>query len=320
MILTAAVGLATSLAYGCAAPAGSSPVKEKNIDQDDRPHPVATVIDARPVAIVNGRGVNWGELRPLLNEAAGPEVLREYILNRLVHETAVAAGVVVGHEQIETERQLLLDSLSDDPDTAIRLLETLREQQGLGKVRFERLLSRNAALRAMVRDRVQVTDADVQQLHEVTYGPKRQGRIIVTRDLADARAAGERIAAGEPFMDVAVRVSIDSSAPRGGLLEPIALADASYPEALRLALWRLDPGETSQPILVDGQYALLMLVREINAQEVPFADVRDELARQARLSKERLQMDQLARRLTEDVSVTIFDDVLHDVWRRARRR
>ncbi|MCZ6542944.1 MAG: hypothetical protein O6768_04705, partial [Planctomycetota bacterium] len=40
----------------------------------------STVIDARPAAMVNGMVVEWGELRPLLNEAAGAEVLQEIIL------------------------------------------------------------------------------------------------------------------------------------------------------------------------------------------------------------------------------------------------
>ncbi|MEE9130101.1 MAG: hypothetical protein V3T84_08790, partial [Phycisphaerales bacterium] len=44
---------------------------------------VSTVVDARPAALVNGRVVQWGELRPLLNEAAGAVVLQEVILDRV---------------------------------------------------------------------------------------------------------------------------------------------------------------------------------------------------------------------------------------------
>ena len=40
---------------------------------------ISTVIDARPAAVVNGRIVGWGELRPLLSEAAGAEESLELI-------------------------------------------------------------------------------------------------------------------------------------------------------------------------------------------------------------------------------------------------
>ena len=122
-----------------------------------------------------------------------------------------------------------------------------------------------------------------------------------------------------------MEVSTDASASRGGLLAPMSRLDPSYPAAIRQAVWALDgAGELSDPIMLTNGYAIVQLVREIEAAREADADAppganRAELERLVRLSQERILMDQLARRLMAGVSVTIFDDSLQDSWQRARR-
>src|SRR5690606_24712031 len=142
---------------------------------------------------------------------------------------------------------------------------------------------------------------------------------IVLPSLDEARRALARLEAGEPFVDVAVEMSTDASAARGGLLEPVSRADPSYPDALLNALWSLEPGTPSSPILLDDQYAILLLVREIEGQDVQIEAVRPEVERSARLAQERLRMDQLARNLLSDARITIFDEALKESWNRMRR-
>ena len=43
------------------------------------------------------------------------------------------------------------------------------------------------------------------------------------------------------------------------------------------------------------------------------------LTRAVRLSQERVLMDQLARTMLDDASVTIFDEELNDSWKRQTR-
>ena len=103
-------------------------------------------------------------------------------------------------------------------------------------------------------------------------------------------------------------------------MEPVSRADPSYPEAMRKTLWSLKPGEISPPVLMDNQYAVIMLVKEIPGDDVTFEDVRAEMDRFARLEQERVLMDRLARSLMTDISVTIFDESLKDTWDRTRSR
>ncbi len=281
---------------------------------------VSTVVDARPAALVNGRVVQWGELRPLLNEAAGAMVLQEVILDRVAAETLVRRGLQISDQDVEAERQMFLDTLSEDADLAVRLADEVRARQGLGPQRFQRLMRRNAMLRALVRSDVRLNKSAIQRMYQMVHGPKRQGRLMILPGLAEAQAAIERLGRGESFGDVAVQVSTDSSAARGGLLEPISRADLSYPEALRQALWSLESGEISSPVLLDHGYAVLRLVREIQGDGADPAQVRPELERLARRHHERLLMDQLARQMLFQTSVTIFDKALQDNWRRQRRK
>ncbi len=308
--------LAFSMAwYGCATPSDAN----RNADSTPRTEPAATVIDARPAALIDGRSLMWGDVRVKLSEAAGGEVLREIILERAIDKALDNADMTISSDDLARERRLLLETLSDDPDVALRLLDELRVRQGLGPARFNALMYRNAALRALVKDQVQITEASARRMHEITYGTRRQARLMILPTLGAAQHAIDRVHGGQFFGDVAVEISTDASASRGGLLEPISRADSSYPEALRSALWALQPGELSSPILLNDQYAVLMFIDEIEGEDVAFDDVRDEMHRLARLQRERMLMDQLARDLVRNVSVTIFDDALNESWRMMRR-
>lgn len=303
--------------YGCAPPSDSPdwPI----FDSATEPPPVSTIIDARPAALFDGRPIVWGELRPILNEAAGAVALEEVILDHLLEDAMARAGRSIEPDDVAAERRRLLKSIHSDPDISIRLLDELRRRQGLGTRRFDALMRRNAALRALVRDEVSVPETAVERLFDIAHGPRRQARLMVLPDLAAAQCAIRRVESGEFFGEVAVEVSTDSSAARGGLLQPISRSDPSYPEALRNVLWSLEPDNISSPVLIDEGYLVLMLVREIEGDGVELEAVRPELERVARLNQQRLLMDQLARRMLGNCSITVYDDALHESWTRRQR-
>src|SRR5690606_9997191 len=138
------------------------------------------------------------------------EALYELALDRRIAEELAAANITISPDDVAAERKALLESLSDDPNIAIRLLDELRDRQNLGRTRFEALLRRNAGLRALVRDQVRITEDALRTMHELIYGPKRQARIMVLPDLAAAQAAINLVNTGVSFADAAVELSIDS--------------------------------------------------------------------------------------------------------------
>lgn len=280
--------------------------------------PVATFVDARPAAIIDGHVLEWGELRPLLNEAAGATVLQEVILDRMAYRALAKTGKFITKDDIQRELKLFHNSLSIDPDTALRLASEVRARQGLGPKRFEHLLRRNATLRALVSDEVKINESSIRRTFEMMYGPRRQARLIMLPSLRSAQEAISSIRSGASFSDVAVKNSTDISAARGGLLEPISRGDLSYPQALRDALWELGPMGMSPPVLMENGYAILLFEKQTAGTEIDIDTVRPELQRIARHERERLLMDQLARQMLFQANVTIFDEELNDNWRRRR--
>ncbi|MHC4447387.1 MAG: hypothetical protein ACYSXF_06360, partial [Planctomycetota bacterium] len=124
--------------YGCT-PASDS-VDSLILGGESGPPPVSTVIDARPAALFNGRPISWGELRPILNEAAGAVALEEVILDHLLEDAMTRAGLSIEPDDIAAERRRLLETLHPDPDISIRLLDELRRRQGLGTTRFDAMM------------------------------------------------------------------------------------------------------------------------------------------------------------------------------------
>lgn len=316
------LALNSSIIYGCSATSAPTSLNSppgviyRPLPQPgEGSEPVSLVLDARPAVMANGRSISWSSLRPILNELAGGQALQEVILDSLLEKKVSGAKLEIGHNEITRERLLLLKSLSDDPNLALRLLDALRDRRHLGPLRFEALLLRNARLRALVQFQILINDGALRRTHQLLYGEKRQVRLITIQSLSDAEKVYQRALDGENFSDLAVELSADLSASRGGLLEPITRDDPLYPSALRDAIWNLTADTPSPPILIDDQFALLKLVKILEPEMIDFEQARPDLIRLTRLHQERLRMEQLARSLLGNVSLVFFDDSLRDGYR-----
>ncbi|MFW6060480.1 MAG: peptidylprolyl isomerase [Phycisphaeraceae bacterium] len=277
---------------------------------------------AKPVAYVNGEAVRRDALFEPLLEAAGGEVFSELVLERLIEQRLADRDQALSEQDLAAERERVLATLDpEDEDEAARLLRELRGQRGLGEQRFESLLRRNAGLRKLVADRVEVTDEAVRQAFQRRYGERYRVRLIVVDSFNEASRLRRQAIEGEAaFSDLAAEHSTDVSADRGGLLSPISPADPSYPRVLRDALVRLDrQGQpVSEVLALDGQFALVRLEEKIEAEAVELVDVREALTRDVRRQLQRRQMEQLARRLLSEANVVILDRTLTDRWSRQR--
>ncbi len=273
-------------------------------------------VSVSPPAAVNGTPITWDAMHTALVEGAGGVVLEEIVLDRLLSEEARRLGVRVERVDMEREERALLDSLagvgSSGSETA--LLERLRRQRGLGPERYQALLRRTAIMRAIVAPDVNITQQTLDLAHDVRFGEKRRARIITSPTLVEAETALRAIRRGEPFAEAAVRLSTDASAARGGLIEPMSLADPSYPASVREAARDLQVGEVSPAVAIEGGYALLKL-EEIIPARTP-AGGESMLLEDARAEQERVLMTALARRLLNEASVSIFDPSLETAWRR----
>jgi len=272
-----------------------------------------------PPALVNGQALPWGQIRDLLAETAGGAIVEEVALDRLLTQRLTREGKSIDQRAVDQEQSLLLDVLDRDPARAALSLEALRTRRSLGDRRFNLLLRRNAMLRLLVRDDVEINETMIQSQYAQQFGPKYQVRLITSATLNEAATALNRLRAGEPFTEVAALLSTDlASAERGGLLDPISPYDASYPLALRQVLADLEEGDLSPIIPIETSFAIVQMVRRIPRQDVPFEMVKDDMTRSARLAQERLLMDNLARQLLAGAEIVVLDPALHEGWKRSR--
>ncbi|MEM9882224.1 MAG: peptidylprolyl isomerase [Planctomycetota bacterium] len=271
------------------------------------------------VAYVGGEPVRRGALWPAMVEAVGGATLSEYVLDAMLERRLATARVEVGPAQLDAERQRIAASLADDEDTAARLLDELRRRRGWGPTRFDALLRRNAGLRALVADRVTVTDAAVRREFRLRYGPAYRVRLLMVRSLDEAQTLRPEAERGDlAFAELAAARSIDPSAAQGGLLSPIRPDDTTYPRALRDAAARLEPGRVSAPVALDGGFGLVYLKEKTAGRRVDLDTVRAELVADVRRRAERVMMQQLARELIGAADVVVLDPALRRGWERQR--
>lgn len=281
-----------------------------------RPTAAAGASTTTPIAFSRGRAIRRSDLDTALAELSGGVILREHLLDRRIAELAAERGVAVDEAMIERERRLLLEALSSDPDRAAELLEAVRARQGLGTVRFEALLRRNAALRGLVAGEIVIDEIAIERIHDVRHGPRRVARIITVTELAEASRLAEAISAGEDFATLAFERSTDSSRGAGGLVPPVSRLDPAWPNAFRESLFALAPGETSPPVLVDGSWILIRFIEEQPGDGIEIEAARAELEQLARIQLERVRMDRVARDAAASLDPDIVDPVFRESWRR----
>lgn len=270
------------------------------------------------IALLEGRPVRWSELEPRLIEAAGAQVLGEYVLDQRIEEEMDHRGIAVTPQDIDAERRLMLKQLSKDPDEAVRLLERVRQNRALGDVRFAALLRRNASLRKLIAAQTHVTDAMVHQAWREVYGEKTVVRLIMVPTLTEASEVVKQAKSGASFIDLAIHKSKDVSRNQGGLLPPISVDDPTYPEVVRQTATSLQPGQVSDPVTLENGFAILKCERKIAAEKVPFEKVAADLRDAVTLRVQRMLMQRQARTLLEKADVTVLDSQLNQDWHRRR--
>jgi hypothetical protein len=251
-------------------------------------------------------------------EAAGALALEEMLIERALRTELARRELAVGDDAIAAEEAMARDALSSDGARAEQLLQALRASQGLGAVRWPALLWRNAALRTLARSQSSIGDLEIATAHDLRHGARRAARIIVLPDLAAVQSAMDRLAAGEPFADVAAAVSADASRDRGGLVSPVARLDPSWPATVREAVWSIAVGTNSAPVLIDDGYVIVRCEGELPGDGVTLEDARIESERTARLAVDRVEMDRILREIVRDLDPTIFDRTLEESWQRTR--
>ncbi|MEM9789250.1 MAG: peptidylprolyl isomerase [Planctomycetota bacterium] len=268
------------------------------------------------VAYVGTQPVRLGDLRSGLLATGGGAVLGEAVLDAALADRLAGSGRSIDAADIDREREVLQATLSDNPDTAARLMRELRSARGLTDGRMDALMRRNAALRALVTEDVAVTEEAVRLAYERAYGPKRVVRVAVLPTPTQADRFTADVRGGRSFAELAIERSVDGSAGAGGLIAPIGRASESVPAGVRDAAWATPIGGTTGRVAVPEGYAVVRVERELSASGPGFAAARDDLAQRVRLEREAEAMRQLAGSILRGANVTVLNPELAASWTR----
>lgn len=279
---------------------------------------------SQPAAIINGVAIDLVTLQDELSEAAGAQVLREYVLDRALSQRCEQLGIQIDMEMIAAERTLLGESLGVGTVQSLStdMLDVLRAERGLGPQRFQRLLRRNAMLRALAGS-PDPSAAMVEQAMLAAFGTRYRIRLHVSETPEAAHVVRSAVSEAEQseqrwvFAEACASSSIHPSAPRGGLIENLSPASTSYPSAILSALPKHQPGTCSPVISTEAGYALIYVEQVVPATK-PTQQQRDELTAQLRRAAQRTAMQRLAQEILSEQDVIVMDRALNWAWTNRR--
>ena len=92
----------------------------------------------------------------------------------------------------------------------------------------------------------------------------------------------------------------------------------AIPRRSASAVSGLEPGGVSEPLAIDGGFALVKLEENLAGDGAPYEEVKEGLAERVRRRAERTLMQQQARELIGGADVMLLDPALNAAWERQR--
>lgn len=292
---------------------------------DTPPPQPARPAPSRTVATVNGVNLERRELVDLLIRSRGLSLLQQMILRETAMQEARRKGVAINAADVEQEYEYTLQAdqfNGKDPDKLTparreQLIEDWVRSRGVSRDELQLAMERQACLRKLVQDRIEVDETLLRKEYDRTYGEKVEVRHIQIEAARYYPQIKQRLERGEKFEDLARQFSINGlSKPRGGLLPPFSAADDTVPGVFVKAAFALQPGQYTNPIEAEGGVHVLMLERRIPAETVNFEDVRPTLTRHVRARLTTTAMQDLGTRLLMAAELRIEDPGLRDQYKK----
>lgn len=282
----------------------------------------ACALGQAALAYVDGSAIPRQEVVDMLMKTHGLDVLQQLILLRLAKKEAEKLGYNLTQRDLDLEWTRALERVSpDDPDlppaenrkNRENALRFILEQRGMTEQEFRISTDRNAYLRKIVERDISVSEATLREEYERTFGARVEVRHIEVgiNDRARLQEAQSLLQRGEPFEQVARRISQNAAtAPGGGRLPAFTFDDRDIPPIIREKAFTMAPGDISNPIRVDQVYQILKLERRTAAQGQAFHQVRSEVEESLRERVAQEKMPALMNELFRRSKIQILDPEL----------
>jgi foldase protein PrsA len=205
------------------------------------------------VAVVNGEKITKEELRSEAEKAAGKEVLKNLVTEKVILQAAKREGVYPSREEVEKELEF---RRRENPN----FLQDLQNQK-MTLEEYKKQLTEYLAEINLITKGINVTDKEVEEAFK-KYKPmldRVRLRWIVNGSEGEIRKAKEKLAAGAFFETVAKDSSQDTTTKdKGGDMGYISLGQlrALSPEIADLAT-TLPLGKVSDIIKISNAYVII---------------------------------------------------------------
>lgn len=263
--------------------------------------------------IINGQTVPLEQLASECVSRHGKQILKGEI-NRVVLSTALQArNLIVTQADIDAEVARAADSLGyikkdGKPDVEAWIKNVLQEEGATLDLYVADAVWPSVALKKLVADKVQVTEDDMKKAFESNFGPRAEVLAIVLTNqrIAEQAWAEARANLSEgTFGDLAAKYSTEPvSRANFGKVPPIR-RHSGQPNLERVA-FELNPGELSGVIAVGEQFVVMFKQGLTTPIVQDSAEVRNELDRDIREKKLRIEMQNELDRLLAAAQISNF--------------
>ncbi|MCH7727799.1 MAG: peptidylprolyl isomerase [Planctomycetes bacterium] len=211
------------------------------------------------MATVNGQQISRDDLGYACLVRYGKDILETMINKQLILNACKQHGVVVTHQDIDTEIQIFARRFGHNAE---QWLKMLKRERGISTDRYKRdIIWPMVALRKLVADEIQVSQEEIDRMLVSEFGPRVQVRMIACKTRKKAEWLLQKAVANpSDFGHLAKEHSADEkSASVRGIIPPLRRG-AAPPEIEHVA-FALRVEEVSPVIEVGGQFLLLQCVK-----------------------------------------------------------
>jgi parvulin-like peptidyl-prolyl isomerase len=264
-------------------------------------------------AVVNGRQILLSDLAEECIARHGREVLDGEINRKILEQELARRNLTITESDLDAEVARAADAYGflkpDGSPDVERWLKSITDQPGATVDLYLRdAVWPSVALKKLVGSRVEVTDEDLRKGFESNYGPRVEVQAVVLSDLRQAQRVWELARNNNTeafFAELAQQYSIEpSSRSNGGRVPPIRRYSGA--PLIEEEAFKLQPGELSGIVAVDGQFIILRCLGRTRPVQTDFQAVRGELVKDIHEKKLRLLMTREFDRLRESAQVDNF--------------
>jgi len=269
-----------------------------------------------PVARVNGQPVWRDTLQQALWKSYGRQLLDELVQLEMVRQRAEQDGIIATDQHLSQELNRLLEDMAPHQSRSrqLELLKYMLKSRGMARGQLDLILERQALLRQMVDQQVKITDEQINQQYQRTFGRKVTVRQLLVSSLRRMEEAKRLLSEAEKFEDVVAQFSEDqTSLADAGLVGPFSRVDPDIPIAIRQAAFTLEHVGQLSPVVEfrnaqnNPWWALLRLEELIPPDTRGLPEVRDQLIRDIRRQTIANRIAALQQTIQDEARVIILD-------------